>query len=225
MPADPTAQEFSCHVELSKADGITIVIKDRKKKDQYLRRIVLGPTSITLTCKDAAVTSVVTQKDGSINTSVTTAKGTTTIDQDGETIAFKCKTFQVEAETVTMKATQDGSLTTGGKCTIKSTGDALVDSAAKLTLQSALALAATGQADVAIAATTKLALSGAQAELAATATLAARSDGTAELSGMTVSVKGQTQLTAEAPITSVGQTMTTVKGQLVEISGALVKLG
>jgi hypothetical protein len=225
MPADPTAQQFSCHIELSKSDGITIVIKDRTKKDQYLRSIVLGPTSITLTCKDAAVTSVVTQKDGSIHTSVTTDKGTTTIDQDGETIAFKCKTFQVEAETLTLKATQDGSLTTDGKCTIKSTGDALVDSAAKLTLQSVQKLAATGQADVAIAATTKLAMSGAQAELTATSTLAVKSDGTAALSGMTVQVTGQTQLTAEAPITSVGKTMTTVKGQIVEVSGALVKLG
>jgi hypothetical protein len=225
MTADPAAQEFSCRVELSRTDGITIVIKDRKKKDQYLRRIVLGPTSITLTCKDGAVTSVVTQKDGSIKTCVTTDKGTTTIDQDGETIAFSCKTFKVEAETLSLKATKDGSITTDGKCTIKSTGDALVDSAAKLTLSSVQKLAATGQESVAIAATTKLALSGAQAELTGTTTLAVKSDGTAELTGMTVALKGTTQLSAEAPITSVGRDMTSVKGQIVEISGALVKLG
>jgi len=225
MVADPAAQTFSCHIELSKPDGITIVIKDSKKKDQNLRRLVLGPTSITLTCKDGAVTSVVTQKDGSIKTEVTTDKGTTTIDQDGETIAFTCKTFKVTAETLTLKATKDGSLTTDGKCTIKSTGDAVIDSAAKLTLSSVQKLAATGQDSVAIAATTKLALSGAQAELTATSTLAVKSDGTAELSGMTVALKGQTQLTAEAPITSVGKDMTSVKGQIVEISGSLVKLG
>jgi hypothetical protein len=223
--AAPTAQQFSCRVELSKTDGITIVIKDRTKKDQNLRRIVLGPASITLTCKDGAVTSVVTQKDGSINTSVTTDKGTTTIDQDGETIAFKCKTFQVESETLTLKATKDGTITTDGKCTIKTTGDALVDSAAKLTLQSVQKLAATAQDSVAIAATTKLAMSGAQVELAATSTLAIKSDGTAELSGMTVALKGQTQLSAEAPIASFGKDMTSVKGQIVEVSGALVKLG
>lgn len=224
MP-DPTAQTFSCRVELSKTDGITIVIKDRRRKDQNLRRIVLGPSSIALTCVDGAVTSTVTQKDGSIKTEVTTDKGTTTIDQDGETIAFTCKTFKVTAETLTLKASQDGSITTDGKCTIKTTGDALVDSAAKLTLQSVQKLAATAQDSVAIEAATRLALSGAQAELAARSTLAVKSDGTAELSGMTVTVKGQTQLSAEAPITSVGQNMTSVKGQIVEISGALVKLG
>jgi hypothetical protein len=225
MVADPTAQVWFCRVELSKSDGITIVIKDSKKQEQNLRKVVLGPTGITVTCKDGAVTSVVTQKDGSINTKVTTDKGTTTIDQDGETIAFNCKTFKVDAETVTIKATQDGSITTDGKCTIKSTGDTLVDSAAKLTLQSVQKLAATGQESVAIAATTKITLSGAQAELSGTSTLNVKSDGTAELSGMTVALKGQTQLSAEAPITSVGKNMTSVKGQIVEVSGALVKLG
>jgi len=225
MVADPTAPQFSCHIELSKSDGITIVIKDRKKKDQNLRKIVLGPTSITLTCKDGAVTSVVTQKDGAIKTSVTTDKGTTTIDQDGETIGFACKTFQVKAEMITLEATKDGALTTGGTCTIKSTGDALVDSAAKLTLSSVQQLAVIGKAAIAIDAIGKLALSGAQAELAGKTTLAVTSGGTAELTGMTVALKGQTQLSAEAPITSIGKDMTSVKGQIVEISGALVKLG
>jgi hypothetical protein len=225
MVADPSAPQFFCRIELSKPDGITIVIKDKQKQDQYLRRIVLGPTSITLTCKDGAVSSVITQNDGSIQTSVTTDKGTTTIDQDGETIAFKCKTFQVDAETVTVKATKDGSITTDGSCTIKSTGDAVVDSAARLTLKSAQQLAITGQESVAIDATAKLAMSGAQAELAGKTTLALASDGTAELTGLTVALKGQTQLTAEAPITSIGKDMTSVKGQIVEVTGALVKLG
>jgi hypothetical protein len=225
MPADPTAPQFFCRIELSKPDGVTIIIKDKQKQDQFVRSIVLGPTAITLTCKDGAVTSVVTQKDGSIKTEVTTAKGTTTIDQDGETIAFKCKTFQVDAETVTVKATQNGSITTDGTCTIKSTGDAVVDSAAKLTLKSVQKLAITGQETIAIDATAKLAMSGAQAALAGKTTLALTSDGTAELTGMTVALKGQTQLTAEAPITSVGKDMTSVKGQIVEVSGALVKLG
>ncbi|HKE15793.1 MAG TPA: hypothetical protein VKB80_13045 [Kofleriaceae bacterium] len=225
MGLDPTAQQFSCRIELSKADGITVVIKDSVKKDQFLRRIALGPASITLTCVDGAVTSVVTQKDGSIKTEVTTEKGTTTIDQDGETIAFTCKTFKVEAETFSLKATQNGSLTTDGTCTLKTTGDATIDSAAKLTLKSVQKLAVSAQESVSVDATAKLALSGAQAELAGDTTLALKSSGTAELKGMTVALEGQTQLSAEAPITSIGKNMTSVKGQIVEVSGALVKLG
>jgi hypothetical protein len=225
MGLDPTAQQFSCRVELSQTGGITIVIKDSKKKEQYQRKIELAAASITLTCKDGAVTSVVTQKDGSIKTEVTTDKGTTTIDQDGETIAFTCKTFKVESETFSLKATKDGSLTTDGKCTLTSTGDSMIDSAAKLTVKSVQQLAVSSTAGVSVDATAKLAMSGAQAELAGQTTLALKSSGTAELRGMTVAIEGQTQLSAEAPITSVGKNMTSVKGQIVEVSGAMVKLG
>jgi hypothetical protein len=225
MSLDPTAQQFFCRIELSKPDGITIVIKDSVKKEQYLRQIQLGPASITLTCKDGAVTSTVTQKDGSIKTEVTTDKGTTTIDQDGETIAFTCKTFKVESETFSVKATKDGSITTDGTCTVKSTGDSTFDSSAKLTVKSVQKLAISGQAEVGVDAVAKLAMSGAQAELEGKTTLALKSNGTAELSAMTVALEGKTQLSAEAPITSVGKNMTSVKGQIVEVSGALVKLG
>lgn len=225
MALDPTAQQFFCRIELSKSGGVTIVIKDSKKQDQFLRQIELGAASIALTCKDGAVTSVVTQKDGSIKTEVTTDKGTTTIDQDGETIAFTCKTFKVDAETLTLKASKDGSLTTDGTCTVKSTGDATIDSAAKLTVKSVQKLAVSGQEAVAIDATAKLGLSGAQVELEGQTTLALKSSGTAELSAMTVALEGKTQLSAEAPITSIGKNMTSVKGQIVEVSGAMVKLG
>jgi hypothetical protein len=189
----PTGPQWSCHIELSKTDGITIVIKDRLLKDAHVRKIELGASSITVTCKNGPLSSVVTQSDGSINTQVTTA--------------------------------QDGQWTTGGKCTIQSAQDTLIESAAKLTARSAQALAVSSLDAVTVSATTKLGLSGAQAEVSGTSTLTASSQGSAELSGMTVAVKGQTQLTAEAPITSVGQSMTTLKGQIVEISGALIKLG
>ena len=82
-------------------------------------------------------------------------------------------------------------------------------------------LAATGQESVAIAATTKLAMSGAQVDLGGTVGLDVQGRGR----GMTLALKGQTQLSAEAPITSFGKDMTSVKGQIVEVSGALVKLG
>lgn len=225
MGLDPTAQKFSCRIEVSKTDGVTIVIKDSKKKDQNIRKILLGPDGITLTCKDGAVTSVVTQKDGSIKTEVTTAKGTTKSEQDGETIAFTCKTFQVTAEALTLKASQDGTVQTGGQCTIKSTGDTTIQSSAKLTAKSVQQLAVSSAAGISIDATAKLALSGAQAELEGKAALALKSSGAAELQGMTVALTGQTQLSAEAPITSVGKNMTSVKGQIVEVSGAMVKVG
>jgi hypothetical protein len=226
VAALPTQTVFSCRIELSKSDGITIIIKDGSQPEQVQRSIVLGPTAITVTCqKSPQVVTKVTFGEGTLRTSCTTEKGTTTIDQDGEQVKVACKTFQVDAETITLKATADGRIETGGTCTVKSTKDALVDSAAKLTLTSVQAMALDGKADVTMAAVAKLALTGNQTEVKGTASFAAASDGTATVDGMTVAVNGQTQLTLEAPLTSVGKDSTTVKGSIVEISGTLVKIG
>jgi hypothetical protein len=223
LPAQTT---FSCRIELSKTGGVTIVIKDGKQPELVQRKVVLGPTSITLTCqKSPQVLTTVTLGEGTLRTEVTTESGTTTIDQNGEDVKVACKTFQVDADTITLKATQDGRFETGGTCTVKSTKDALIDSAAKLTLQSVQALAVDGKANVTVAATAKLGLSGNQSELAGTSSVTVTSDGSAEIDGMTVAAKGQTQLTLEAPITSLGKTSTTVKGQIVEITGSLLKIG
>jgi hypothetical protein len=222
----PTQTVFSCRIELSKSDGITIVIKDGSQPEQVQRKVVLGPTSIQLVCqKSPTVVTTVTLGEGTLKTECKTDKGTTTIDQDGEQVKVVCKTFEVAAETITLKATGDGRLETGGTCTLKSTKDALVDSAAKLTLTSVQAMALDGKADVSMTAVAKLALTGNQTEIKGTASLAAASDGTATVDGMTVAVKGETQLTLEAPLTSLGKESTTVKGQIVEISGSLVKIG
>ena len=226
MAGPPTSPQFSCRVELSKTDGITILIKDSKQPELVQRKVVLGATSIVLTCqKSPQVVTTVTLKDSSLTTEVKTETGTTTIEQDGTDVKVTCKTFQVDADTITLKAKQDGRFETGTTCTIKSTQDALIDSAAKLTLQSVQPMALDTKANLTVGAAAKLALQGNQAELVGTASVAVTSDGTAEVRGMTVSLEGKTQLTAEAPITSIGKTSTTVKGQIVEINAALVKVG
>ena len=226
MAGLPTEQQFSCRVELSKTGGITIIIKDAKQPELVQRKVVLGPTSIALTCqKSAQVVTTVTLQESSLKTEVKTEKGTTTIEQDGTDVKVTCKTFEIDADTITLKAKQDGRFETGTTCTIKSAQDALIDSAAKLTLQSVQALALDGKANVTVAAAAKLAAKGNLAELVGTGAVAIKSDGTAELAGMTVKVEGQTELTAQAPITTIGKTSTTVKGQIVEITGSLVKVG
>jgi hypothetical protein len=45
------------------------------------------------------------------------------------------------------------------------------------------------------------------------------------ISGLKVGLKGDTQVDVAAPMTNIGETMTSVKGQLVKIEGALIKLG
>ena len=98
----------------------------------------------------------------------------------------------------------------------------LLGPAAEAVPRVALALRIAGAS---LAAAAKLELSGLQAELAAQTTLALKSGGAAELTGLTVALTGDTQLRAEAPVTEVGRNMTRVKGQIVEVSGGLVKVG
>ena len=55
--------------------------------------------------------------------------------------------------------------------------------------------------------------------------LAAKGTMDATLSGAQVSVKADAKVEVAAPVTMVGQTMTTIKGTLVSVQGTLVKLG
>ena len=51
--------------------------------------------------------------------------------------------------------------------------------------------------------------------------------GTTEVavSGMKVGIAGDTQVDLAGPMTNVGQTLTTIKGQIVKVEGTLIKLG
>ena len=45
------------------------------------------------------------------------------------------------------------------------------------------------------------------------------------VSGLKIGITGDTQVDLAAPMTNLGQTMTTVKGQLVKVEGTLIQLG
>lgn len=221
----PTGQQFSCRIELSQPNGITIVIKDSKQKDQLQKKIVLGPSSLVITCINGAKSSTITQTEDSLQLEVKSERGTTTVDQNDEAITVKCKTFTVDAETVTLKASQDGRLETGKTCVIKSTSDMTLDSSAKLSGKSVGALSLATDQSATVKATASLSLEGNQTEVKGTSQLDLQSSGTASLSAAAVSLSGKTQATLEAPLTSVGKNVTKITGQMVEVSGALVKLG
>lgn len=218
-------QQFSCRIELSKTGGITIIIQDSVLKEMDQRKIVLEAAALTLTVDKNGQSTTITQTDTSIKTEVKGLVATSSIEQDCENITVTCKTFKVEADTITLKATLDGTFETGTTCDIKSTQATTIDSKAAMTLKSVTAMALDSKSSVAVQAVTNLTMEGAQTTLKGTTQLTAESSGTTNLEGMTVTVKGNTQATVEAPVTSVGQSMTTIKGQMIEISGALVKIG
>ena len=46
-----------------------------------------------------------------------------------------------------------------------------------------------------------------------------------DVKGIQVAITGDAKLDAKAPMTTIGDALTTVKGQMVKIEGTLVKLG
>jgi hypothetical protein len=218
--------QFSCKVELSQNAGVSIIVKDSKQKDAFKRTIVMARGSITIVCKNGAKTTTVTQKDDSIQLKVEGEAGTTTVDQDAETIAVKCKTFKVDAETIALKATGDGSFDTDGKVRIASLQDATVQSSAQLTIKSVQKMTVHSDTDIAGSAGIGISLEAVQAKVSASGSLELQSQGTAKLSAMAVDVQGNATAALEAPMTSMGgQGRTTVNGGIVQVSGGLVQLG
>lgn len=74
-----------CRIELDKKKGVLLTVENGD--DQITQTIVMDGTSITTTVKGSEETSTITQKQDSI--------------------AMNCKTFTLDAETITCKSTKE----------------------------------------------------------------------------------------------------------------------
>ncbi len=195
--------DLHCRVELSKTAGLILTVED--KTGQITQTVTLDGTQIEILCKGQQDTSTITQKP------------------DGITI--KCKNLTLDAETLSVTSTKDSTYKSSQKLTIQSAQDMTVKSDAKIaatatadmTLQGNK-LTATAQTDAKVAgvnvnlegsASSKL--KGAQVEVNA-------STGNLTAKGMMVDVQSQAMLNRQ------GQ-MSTLKGQMIQVSGPMVKVG
>ena len=191
-----------CKIELSQTDGITLTVINKDGK--ITQTAVFNGTSIVHTCKGESDTSTITQTSDSIT--------------------VKCKNYTVEAETIVCKSTKNTTHKAEGTFTIDSTDKATFKSAAATDISAATDLkmssadfssTATNSAKLSALTTTvngdtKATVKGLELELAATTN--------ANMKGLAVKVAADTTMDVE------GLT-TTVKGQLTNIQGTLVKLG
>jgi hypothetical protein len=195
--------DLHCRVELSKTKGLVLTVEDEQGK--ITQTVTLDGAQIQIKCQGQEDTSEITQKP------------------DGITI--KCKNLTLEAETLSVKSTKDSTYKSDQKITIQSAQDLTAKSDAKIaatatgdmTLEGNK-LTATAQTDakvggmnVNLEGTAKAVLKGAQVEVSA-------STGNLDAKGMMVKVE------ATATLDLNGQ-MTTLKGQMVNVSGPMVKLG
>jgi hypothetical protein len=193
-----------CRVELNKTTGVTVTVENADGK--ITQTYHLDGTAITTTCKGDQDTSTITQKCDSI--------------------AIQCKTFTLDAETITCKSTKDTLHESQSKLTAKSTQDMELNSSAKL-IEKATQDATLDGMNVTITATADAKVKGvnvtgeatAQAKLTGSAGMEVSTTGNGKVSASMMKVEG----TAMANFESGG--VTTLKGSMLNISGPLVKVG
>lgn len=192
-----------CKIELSQTDGITVTVIN--KDGNITQTAVFNGTSMVHTCKGQTDTSTITQTCDSVT--------------------VKCKNFTVDAETINCKSTQNTNHKAEGTFTVDSTGKATFKTSA----------------DMAVSAATNLKMTAMD--------FAASADNSAKLTSMTTTINGETKtkvsggqlelsgsidaklnagmvkLAAQGMMTVEGGGITTVKGQITNIQGSLVKIG
>ncbi|MDO9140119.1 MAG: hypothetical protein Q7U38_07330 [Methylobacter sp.] len=191
-----------CKIELCQTKGITLTVINKDGK--ITQTATFDGTDITLTCKGENDTSTITQKTDSI-----------TVD---------CKDFIVNAESITCKSTKD--------TLHEATGTFTINSTKKATFKSSVDMDVTAATKLNLEATDFVASASNSAKVTAlTSTL--NGDNKANVTGLELALTGTTNASLKGAMVKVAAdtTMnvegltTTVKGQLTNIQGSLVKLG
>lgn len=214
---------FVVSVELSKTAGVTVkVVNDTGKITQT---ITMDGTAITITCKGEQKTSTITQKDESVITEVKGPSETSTITQKEDNITIKVKDFKIDATTVLVTTSGDTNHESSGKMTVKSTQDMALTSSAKAAFSSTQAMTLDSSAALTATAVQDAKLSGMNTNIESQVKTTVKGGTELEASSLQVKVTGTAQVDVAAPMTNVGQSLTTLKGQMIKVEGALVKLG
>ena len=179
---------------------------------------------LTVIGEDANNTQVVTLDGSKVTITVKDSKNTSTIVQMPESIAVKCKTFTIDAESIQTTSTKKTTVVSDGTLDMKIKDRCSVDGSAGIDIQSAKAMNIRGATLVAkadqeatlqsqtvnVKGGTKVAISAASTEV--------KGSTSTKIDGMTVSIKASTSMDVQ------GLT-TTVKGQMTNVKGSMVKLG
>jgi hypothetical protein len=168
-----------CRIELDKKKGVLLTVENGD--DQIIQTIVMDGTSITTTVKGPEETSTITQKQDSI--------------------AMKCKTFTLDAETITCKSTKE---------TLHESGQNFDITSGKNLIATAKSSAEYKAMNTTIESTSKSEIKG--------GTLVLSGSGSAELKGASI------KLDAKGLMDLVTGGAATLQGSIVNIKG-LLKMG
>lgn len=213
-----------CTIELNKTGGTTVCVKDEEGK--ITQTIVMDGKSITVKVlkEDDSKSATITMDQTKI---VSTVAGdeTSTVTQVHDTLTMKVKNFVVDAETVKVTSSKTTDVEAKDAMTVKATKALAVSTDDAFTLKSmkAMTVEATGAMNV----ETKQAfeLKGVKIEAKAEAAMTIQAGGDLELKGSVVNITGNARAAMVAPVTNIGRTVTVIKGGVVQLDGALVKIG
>jgi hypothetical protein len=193
---------LTCRIELSKTNGVTVTVEDAQA--QTSQTIVIDGKSLVFTCKDQQNTSTVTQKSDSIE--------------------LKCKTFTIDAETVTVKSSKDSSYESGAKLSMTSKSDFSIAAETNVSAAANQDLKISG-ATVSGEGQQKASLKAAEIAITADAKAELKSKSVEVAADLAMDVKGTTVKVTSNGTLSVEGMATTVKGQMVNVQAPMIKLG
>lgn len=212
-----------CSIELDREQGVTVRVTD--DKGAVTQIIHLDGTNLSLEVKSKNSSSRIEQKDAMIKFFVEKGANKSSYIQTPESFEVSCKNFKLDADTIHIESSAKTDIKAGNDLTISSKGDLELSSQGQMGLSTKGNLSASSSRILSLKGGSKASLSAPQVDAKGTAKMALSSGTLLQMKATKVDIKAQAQLTAGAPITNLGQNMTSVKGQLIKVEGALVKIG
>jgi hypothetical protein len=179
-------------LEMNKAKGSGITVTIANADDNITQTIQADGTTLTLTVKGEDATSTITQKKDSI--------------------AIKCNTFTLDAETIACTSTKGSTYVSKDTLGVTSTKAMTLTSQDKLSVSSTSDMTHATQAKFSLSSTS-------DTSIAATGQLVCSGKTGVQVSGATVAVKADGSLDMESSGSA------TLKGSVTNVSGNLVNLG
>ena len=167
------------------------------------------------TAQGATGTSTITQDQGRIVHEVKGPGQTSSVTQVPEKVTLKAKQIELDAETLLIKCSQNMSCQAGGSMSLASTGDMSLASQSKWGVQCSGAMNLASSGSFLASAVTDAKVSGQNANIEAQSKLSIKGGTDAEMSALKVAISGTAKADLTAPMTTVGQDLTTVKGTMV----------
>jgi len=214
---------LNCYIDLGKDSGLTLTVKDLL--GTVTQTVEMNGTKIIITVKGLTSTSTITQSEDTLELKLAGPAQTSTVTQKADSVVVKCHSFEVDADTITLKSTADTSVSATQKLSLSSTQDMSFNSTQKLTASSVQDMSLSATQALSLSATGDAKLSGQNVTVSGLMKSTVSGGTEVAISGLKVAMKGDTQVDVAAPMTNLGETMTSVKGQLVKIEGALITLG